>query len=348
MNKFLLIILFALCNIMFSQSAFYNAGNIEIHDGGQIGFHTDLENNGKFDGKKGLAGFYNKTNSLFIYGSEEVTFFKMQVDVQNDLELFTTVKIADTLSFINGKINTPRNDNSVNLSFIKKAIYYGEANNKYINGYATVRTGSAFVFPVGDNDRLRTVSIDNNLASQEFKAAYFFEDANFSTSLNKTFNTDSKQNSISNISTDEFWDVKGKSPVNITLTWDKYSDIGKLTNSINNLIIVGWNKASNEWENLGKVEVDGDLLSGSIKSTTIFPDDYEIFTIASGADIHNSINNIENLAVIQIRLFDITRRLIRTFTSGEEINFTGMAKGVYVADFYLSNGSRYSKKILNK
>ncbi len=348
MNKILSIILFTFWNIMFPQSAFYNAGNIEIHDGGQIGFHTDLKNDGNFNGNKGLVGFYNTTDALFIYGSEEVVFHDLEVVVLNDLELLTSVEIKNTLNFIDGKIKTPRSESNINLSFTKDAIYSGNNDSRYIDGYAAVRSNMPFVFPIGDDNRLRPVSIESNIVSQEFKAAYFFEDVNFSPTLSKSFNTEVKQNSIFNISNDEFWDVNGKSPVSITLTWDELSNINDLTNHVNNLIVVGWSKTDNKWEDLGKVGINGDLFSGSIKSTIIFPDDYEVFTIASRTHVEDPIYDLENVSINQIRLFDITRRLIKTFGSNEKIDFQGIAKGVYIADFYLSNGTRYSKKVLNK
>lgn len=345
MKKPLLILLILLSKVALAQTAFYNAGSIEIHNGGQIGFHTDLQNDGSFESKNGLAGFYSN-DEIYVTGENEISFYDVEIAVENNLQVFTSIEIGNTLNFINGKVRTPRNDKNITLSFVKDAIYAGEDDSHYVDGYASVRSDLSFVFPIGDNDRLRTATIDNNTNSQEFSAAYYFEDTNYSTILNKRFNTKTKDNTITEISTNEFWDVDGQAPVNITLTWDTHSNIYDLTSNIKNLIVVGWSRTDKEWKNLGKVEVTGDLNNGSVKSTTFFPDDYEALTIATGGN--NMMNNADDVTVIQIRLFDITRRLVRTFKADETFSLNGIATGIYITDVYLSNGERYSKKVLNK
>lgn len=346
MKNLILIATVILSQVVIAQSTFYNAGNVEIHNEGQIGFHIDVKNDGSFTSKKGLAGFYSLDNTLYVYGENKVAFKNMEVAVEEDLQLLVSAEVSNSINFIKGKVVTPREDKNVTLSFDNDAVCTGENNDEYVDGYAAVNSDLGFTFPVGDDNRLRPASIENNIASQEFKAAYFFEDANYATTLNKSFNTDKKQENILEISKEEFWDVDGQSPVNVTLTWDEYSNIADMTANIKSLVIVGWSKIDREWKNLGKVEVTGDLYNGSVKSTTIFPDDYEALTIA--VELDSKTNNLDKANVVETRLFDMTRRLVRTFGADEPVNFTGIAKGVYITDVYLSNGKNYSKKVINR
>ncbi len=346
MKNLILIVAIVFSQVIIGQSTFYNAGNVEIHKEGQIGFHIDLKNDGSFSSKKGLAGFYSYDNTLYVYGKNKVTFKNIDVAVEKDLQLLVSAEVLNSITFINGKVITPRDNDDVTLSYNNDAVYVGDNNEKYVDGYASVNSDLGFTFPIGDDNRLRAASIESNIVSQEFKAAYFFEDVNYTTKLNKSFNTNKKQDNILEISKEEFWDINGQSPVNVTLTWDEYSNIADMTNNIKSLVIVGWSKIDREWKNLGKVKVTGDLYNGAVKSTTIFPDDYEVLTIATELD--NKTNNISKSTVVQTRLFDMTRRLVRTFGSDEPVNFTGIAKGVYITDVYLSNGKNYSKKVINR
>ena len=346
MKNLILIVAVVLRQVVIAQSTFYNAGNVEIHNEGQIGFHIDLRNDGSFTSKKGLAGFYSNDNTLYVYGENKVAFRNMEVAVEENLQLLVSAEVSNSINFINGKVVTPRGDKNVTLSFDNDAVCTGENNKEYVDGYAAVNSDLEFTFPIGDDDRLRPASIQNNIASQKFKAAYFYEDANYTTTLNKTFNTENKQDNILEISNEEFWDIDGQAPVNVTLTWDEYSNVANMTNNIKSLVVVGWSKIDREWKNLGKVEVTGDLYTGTVKSSTIFPDDYEVLTIATELD--SKTNNLDKSTVVETRLFDMTRRLVKTFGADEPVNFTGIAKGVYITDVYLSNGKNYAKKVVNR
>ena len=52
-----LIFLYYSVNIC-AQTALYNSGNLQIHQDGQLGLHTNLINDGILDQNLGLAGFY--------------------------------------------------------------------------------------------------------------------------------------------------------------------------------------------------------------------------------------------------------------------------------------------------
>ncbi|NNK21656.1 MAG: gliding motility-associated C-terminal domain-containing protein, partial [Flavobacteriaceae bacterium] len=58
MGKKILFISLLTMGFTYSQTALYNSGNLRIHQEGQLGFHTDLVNDGPFDENVGLTGFY--------------------------------------------------------------------------------------------------------------------------------------------------------------------------------------------------------------------------------------------------------------------------------------------------
>ncbi len=265
---------------MISQTAFHNFGEIQIHDEGQVGFHTHLINDGVFDNNLGLAGFYGDTQ-LNVSGLTVAEFFNAEIDVPNGLNLETSLGVYNNLDFISGKVITPRNNINISLDFLQ-ATYSGETDDEYVDGYASLFGNIDFSFPIGHTDRLRPLSISQPNSITTFKSAYFFEDPNTPTTFATTFNTASFSPTLSKVSDIEFWDLNGDQEVEVTLTWDNDSEIQNLTEDINLLRVVGWNESTLIWENLGKNTMSGDLDNGSITSLSFIPDNYIVLTIASG------------------------------------------------------------------
>ena len=46
--KIKIIVLMLFCQNIFGQAALYNYGNMQIHEGGAVGFHTDLKSSPVF------------------------------------------------------------------------------------------------------------------------------------------------------------------------------------------------------------------------------------------------------------------------------------------------------------
>lgn len=268
--------------ILISQEAFHNFGNVQIHDQGQIGFHIDIINDGDFDDNLGLAGFYNSNNSLTISGTNEPIFFDMEVDVSNDLFFEVSTGVTNFFDFINGRIITPRNDIGVTLDFRNNGIYSNESDNTHVDGYVNNVGDLDFRFPIGDDFRLRTMTVvplDNTFTL--YKAAYFFENPSFPSTLPGFFNTDLFQNTLSIISEKEYWDLDGILPVRVTLTWDEQSDIPVLADELSSLRVVGFSTALNQWVNLGNSTFSGTMSSGEITSDIIEPNLYSALTFGS-------------------------------------------------------------------
>jgi hypothetical protein len=101
--KYILLILFA----GNAQTALYNSGNLRIHNDGQIGFHTDLINDGIFDENLGLAGFYGPS-SLTISGALSPVLYDVVIVNNSGVLLSTSLSVANNTSFVTGDFTTPR------------------------------------------------------------------------------------------------------------------------------------------------------------------------------------------------------------------------------------------------
>ncbi|MGV6844737.1 MAG: gliding motility-associated C-terminal domain-containing protein [Lutibacter sp.] len=285
MRLFVLNIIFSLISFLaIAQSGFHNFGNIQIHDNGEIGFHTDeVVNDGMFDNNKGLAGFYSN-NNITIKGSNEMVFADVDIDIMNNLDLKTSLGVSNDLSFINGYVLTPRNVTNISLDFISYDVYSGEGDFNHVNGYVqSVNNKEEFVCPIGDGTEIRPLIISGQSPVSKYYAAYFRENPNYASTFSTGFSTFKKSKLLGYISTTEFWDFNGTQEAEVTLTWNANSHIENITNNVENLRVVGWNKSREEWTDLGGENVMGDLTSGKVKSKKFIPNDYEIITI--GADL---------------------------------------------------------------
>jgi len=280
-RKINLFIVIIFCGIQatIAQTAFHNFGDIQIHDQGQIGFHTDLINDGTFDTNLGLAGFYGD-QQINVSGLTVAEFYNTEIDVPNGLNLQTSLGVYNNLDFISGKVFTPRNDIDISLEFLQ-ANYSGETDSEHVDGYAGLFGNIEFTFPIGDANKLRPLTISKPNAITSFKSAYFFEDPNSPTTFASVFDTNSFVPILSKVNDKEFWDLNGDQEVEVTLTWDTDSDIANLTNDIGFLHVVGWNATTLRWESLGKNDVSGDTDSGSITSLLFIPDNYVALTIGT-------------------------------------------------------------------
>ncbi|WP_378183080.1 gliding motility-associated C-terminal domain-containing protein [Aquimarina sp. SS2-1] len=282
-NKLTYIFLLGLLNInvlLFSQQAFHNYGNVQIHNNGQIGFHTNVTNDGDFDQNVGFAGFYNQ-NSLTVSGDNRPIFHDMEIDVTDNLFLEVPVGVNNFQEFTSGKVITPRDQKNISLDYINDAPYLGENDERHVDGYATITGQLDFSFPIGDDFRHRPIRIESQAANNTARAAYYFENPNFPNFFSENFDTSNYDELLFGISIFEFWDLDGNEGTRITLTWDDNSNIPTLVDDPADLRVVGWHKVLKKWVNLGNTDFSGDLDNGEITSDFVLPDDYEVLTFGS-------------------------------------------------------------------
>ena len=275
------------------QEAIHNYGPMQIHNAAQVGFHTDLVNDGVFDQNSGLVGFYSDFGSLTVSGVSAPVFYDAEVVVENGLVLETTIGVNNNGNLITGDILTPRNQSNVYSNFYDDSFYTGESSVSKINGYAAISNKASFIFPVGNDDRLRPLTIASEAVNPLVKCAYFFEDPNDSKILSATFSTAKKASEYISVSNKEFWRLEGDLPSRVTLSWDEYSNIPALGQYISDLKVVGWSKADNQWVNLGNTAVTGGMAYGSVTSEIFVPGDYEIITLGGNDDLLETFDTIE-------------------------------------------------------
>jgi len=281
MKLYSLILFLMITIIINAQTAFHNFGDISIHEKGKVGFHTNLINDGNFYYNKGFEGIYSNKEEFYVSGINKIRFNNFELDVSHNLKLYTSLDIKGDMMFTSGKVITPRANDNVSFNYKNDNIYAGENNSKYVDGYAAISNSTSYILPVGDKYDIHPIKINEHSKNSEFKGAYFFDNPNFPENLNNQFDTSKKQLILKKINDVEFWCLVGTEAIDITLNWDKNSNINQLTSDIENLRIVGWDKSKNKWVNLGKTIVKGSLLSGNITSKKFEPDKYTALAIGT-------------------------------------------------------------------
>jgi gliding motility-associated-like protein len=264
---------------IYAQEAVHNYGTIQVHSNTNVGFHLDLVNDGTFDQTNGLVGFYSDQDALTISGAYMPVLFDAEVAVGGGLVLETSVNVHNNVNLITGDIITEKSGTAVYSNFLDNSFYIGESSVSKIDGYSAMTNKESFMFPVGNEDRLRPLTIESVAINAMAKCAYFFEDPNSSKTLNVGFSTNKKATEFISVSDKEFWRLESDVPSKITLTWDNYSNVRALGEYLNDLKVVGWSKTENQWVNLGNSAVEGGMGYGSVTSETVVPNEYEIFTI---------------------------------------------------------------------
>lgn len=274
------ILLLFIC-VTYGQAPFHIIGNLQVHNQGQLGFHTDLINDGDFDQNMGEVGFYHNTRELTISGTRPPVFYDMITNVVQDLQLEVTVGVRHFKSFNSGRILTPRADKNISLRLQDDTPYLGEEDDRHVDGYVSQTGVLDFTFPIGDDFRLRPMRIEAFGVSDRVQGAYFFENPNQPTTFSTAFDTARFEPSIAAVSLFEFWELDGDISTKITLTWDPNSNIPALATELSNLRVVGWNALLNTWVDLGNTNTSGTMDNGEITSAQVRPDVYEVITIGS-------------------------------------------------------------------
>ncbi len=295
MHKFFYILVFFIGLSLQAQTALYNSGNIRIHDQGQLGFHTDLINDAVFDENVGLVGFYG-SNQLYVSGAFAPSFFDTEIANGNGVFLETGINNINNTNFIIGDFLTNRNQSNAFYNLLQNAFYVGEGDISKVDGYAAMTQQRNFTFPIGDSQQLRPLILSSEGENPIAKCAYYFENPGSPSSLDTSFDTTIKARDLGFISTTEFWRLEGSLSSTISISWNERSDIGALTNDVNNLMVVGWSKAARQWVRLGSTVAIGDLSTGFVSSESFIPDDYDAITFGT-MDVPAEFLSLDNFLV---------------------------------------------------
>lgn len=287
------IALFFLSTGIWSQDAVHNFGTMQIHGTVSVGFHLDIINDGALTHNSGLVGFYGDDRNIRVSGTIAPHLYDTEIIVDQGLFLEIPISITNNANFITGNVNTSRNQADTYLQFIDTAFYVGENQVSMVDGYAAMTDKSTFTFPVGDDERLRPLSLASETNVPFANCAYFFENPAAPSTFSKSFDETQTETDYLAVNTKEFWHLESAVPGKITLSWDELSNIDALGTFISDLKVIGWSKEQQQWTNLGNTDVQGGMAYGSITSEAFIPNDYEIITIGGNNDNLQTFDTIE-------------------------------------------------------
>lgn len=292
--RYLYLFSFLLSTVLLQgQEAVHNFGTIQVHGDTYVGFHMDLVNDGSFDQNTGVVGFYSDDAPLTVSGAYIPVLYDAEIDAVGGLILETAMNVHNNVNLVTGDVITAKSGSAIYSNFLDDAFYIGESSVSKIDGYGAMTNKESFVFPVGNEDRLRPLMIESVAINAMVKCAYFFEDPNNSVTLSKDYDTTNKATEFISVSDTEFWRLEGDVPSKVTLTWDLHSDVRSLGEYLNDLKVVGWSKTENQWVNLGNSQVEGGMAYGSVTSEDFVPSDYEILTIGGNDDRLETYSTID-------------------------------------------------------
>lgn len=264
---------------IYAQTALYNAGNLQIHSEGRLGFHTNFINDSPFCENMGLAGFYGD-NTQKISGTFTPVFHDLELLNPAGVELQAAIEVSNNTNFILGDFRTPVDREDLHMNFIGEAYYTGATDSSKINGLVSVATQKEFAFPVGDEMQTRPLILRSEKVNVLAKCRYFLKNPN-TTFTPWPLSSVRKSPMIANVSSLEFWQLQGSVPSIITVSWNIRSNIAELTTEPDEITLAGWNKSEARWVPLGRESLNGDLNSGKISSNPFIPDEYGAITFAS-------------------------------------------------------------------
>lgn len=327
-------------------------GIVRTHSGAQVGIFGDLSNDGTFDEQNGgEVGFYNKEREQQVIGDNRPVIYQLIVGASQDLNLQVGVDAIDSVAFNEGRVITPRDRVDISLDIIKDNAYTGSNDDRHVDGFTSRDGNDDYVFPVGDEFRLRPIEIETNGNLVFYKAAYFYEDAAGPNSYIDTYDRETKDPAIGDISPFEFWFLDGEQPVNATLTWDSFSNIETLLDNgqLQNLRVVGWHREFQRWLDLGNTNIEGDMTSGRITSDAFIPDAYEVLTFSGdfnagqGVLVYNGISSDDDGKNDFLIIGNV-----RNFPSNKLTIFNRWGVVVYKADGYDADDPRFTPNPKNR
>ena len=281
MKPFLHIAFLLSVSVALAQEGLYNSGNFTVHNNAQVGLHTNLINDANFDQTTGLVGFYGN-RPIMVTGSIPPTFWDTEILMDNNVFLDIPLMVRNNVNFILGDFLTPTTTPTVNLNFMEDGFFGGESNASKVVGFAEVNNRNVFSFPVGDAEQLRPLTFNAQGSVPRAICAYFFENPSAPTSLSQTFNVEEKVNNIGTVTDREFWILQGNTPVQVTISWNTRSSLITIPNAtVESIIVVGWNKSSNQWVVIGNTAYSGDITNGFVTSETFVPNDYAAITFGT-------------------------------------------------------------------
>jgi hypothetical protein len=191
--------------------------------------------------------------------------------------LNSTAGVAGTLTFLSGIVSTT----NTNLLILRNAaLTTGASNTSHVAGPVRKVGNQAFIFPVGDGIYVRPIQISASIAaSTAFTGSYF------RTNPQPTYNGNSRDASLFNISAKEYWILNrdqnagsGQSAVSVVLSWNgSVSNVGS-GSQLTSLRVSRWD--GSKWRDHDGINHSGDQTAGTVSSGNLI-DSFSPFTLGS-------------------------------------------------------------------
>lgn len=255
-----------------------NKSDAQYVNDGHLYFFGNITNDGYFGDGYGKEYIKSCGGKTIVKGRGGTEFNYLEVQNVNGVEVAQNVRIKERLVFREGIISTDRNEASHRLTFYPEARYTSSSDNRHVNGRVAKQGQGTFVFPLGDGQHLSPLRIKGEDQFDFFDATYYSLNLGFLVwAQGGSFPAGSVDLNLQKVQNREYWKLKGSRETQVTLYWTAFSQINKLTDNINNLVVVGWD--GDKWTNLGKTDVTAFLAGGTVTSRPFIPSRYSALTL---------------------------------------------------------------------
>lgn len=269
--------------VLSTVASLQNMTGAQLVNDGELYVYSDLKNDGQLGFTPGLTSGMTrfrgqKIGNLSISGTGSSQAYNVEfnnANAQSGFDVTNALNVSGSADFQNGIVGYSGTDGL--LSFSKGATAINADASSYVSGTVVKNGNDAFVFPVGDGNNYRPVSIS---APTETGAA-FTGKYNFK-SPNALYPVTSLDPALSLIDGAEYWEVKrtdaGTSNVVITLNWDSATTPAAIfADPADNIHIAGWDATKKLWVDLGGA-VDSSKKQVATVSQSL--GSYGVFTLA--------------------------------------------------------------------
>ncbi len=257
---------------------FTNVTESQYVNDGRLYFFGDINNHGLIGDGYGYE--YIKTcnqEETLITGGGTTEFNILDIDNPTGVILKKEMSIKTNLQFSGGIIHTDRTRTDYNVRFIEGSGHSGSNDDMHVNGTICKVGGDPFVFPLGDGDHMSPMRIRGQNSFDKFTATYISQNLDFIQRLSKgVYPPDSQDFNVLRVQDKEFWTLEGGQSTTITLYFTNYSEINRIVDDINDLIVVGWD--GEKWVSLGQTDLVSVFGTGTVTSRSVVPNNYEAFT----------------------------------------------------------------------
>ncbi len=234
---------------------------ISMNSDEQIGIYADLYSTATDLDLIGEVHF-NTVNSL-VQSPTSISINTIEFNMEEALNVETELIVKQDASFNSGVVYTDRSnlDNHF-VHFLHNTSYVGLSNNTYVDGTVGKTGNTSFVYPIGHNFNVSTLTMTAPTDLTASYKSYFLED-----DVATILNPDSKSDCVGLLTENGYWlfnQIATTDKVSVDLAYDP----GMLVNDVycENLI-TSYDSALQGWVSEGNGGITGDNDAGGVISS---------------------------------------------------------------------------------